>query len=191
MIVVVVQLGFHTCRGSASCGGLRFAFSFSFVTQASCGHRERGRTVRGLNGVGRGQGGRSHAQRACCDVANFCWNQSDLSRKRGVSDGSESGSDAEPSGWVCTFICTWWESILQVQVGTASRDSCGGWPGLARGGTGGGRQHEQHDSSLRSTRSAAARAFSTTMAAQKWGDKEEGVNKADAFLNPELCGGPH
>ena len=138
MIVVVVQLGFHTCRGSASCGGLRFAFSFSFVTQASCGHRERGRTVRGLNGVGRGQGGRSHAQRACCEVAIFCWNQSGLSRKRGVSDGSESGSDAEPSGWVCTFICTWWESILQVQVGTASRDSCGGWPGLARGGTGGG-----------------------------------------------------
>ena len=133
MIVIVVQLGFHTCRGSASCGGLRFAFSFSFVTQASCGHRERGRTVRGLNGVGRGQGGRSHAQRACCEVAIFCWNQSGLSRKRGVSDGSESGSDAEPSGWVCTFICTWWESICRsklarpretpAEVGTVSREA--------------------------------------------------------------------
>ena len=191
MIVVVVQLGFHTCRGSASCGGLRFAFSFSFVTQASCGHRERGRTVRGLNGVGRGQGGRSHAQRACCEVAIFCWNQSGLSRKRGVSDGSESGSDAEPSGWVCTFICTWWESICRSKLARPRETPAEVGPVSQEAGLAAVAQHEQHDSSSRSTRSAAARAFSTTMAAQKWGDKEEGVNKADAFLNPELCGGPH
>ena len=30
--------------------------------------------------------------------------------------GSESGSDAEPSGWVCTFICTWWESICRAKL---------------------------------------------------------------------------
>eukprot|EP00964_Phaeocystis_antarctica_P140604 scaffold105467_cov49-Phaeocystis_antarctica.AAC.1 len=34
---------------------------------------DRGRTIRGLSGVGRGQGGRSRAQRACCVVAIFCW----------------------------------------------------------------------------------------------------------------------
>ena len=44
-MIAVAQLGFRTCRGSASCGGFCFAH-FSFVTQASCGqgqgaHRTR------------------------------------------------------------------------------------------------------------------------------------------------------
>ena len=74
-MIAVAQLGFRTCRGSASCGGFCSAhFSFSFVTQASCGQGSTGgRTIRGLSGVGRGQGGRSRAQRACCVVAIFCW----------------------------------------------------------------------------------------------------------------------
>ena len=41
--------------------------------RASLLSRGRGGGVRGLNGVGRGQGGRSHAQRACCVVAIFCF----------------------------------------------------------------------------------------------------------------------
>ena len=51
-------------------------------------------------------------------------------------------------------------------------------------------QHEQHDSSSRSTRSAAARAFSMTMAAQKWGDKE-GAGSPASHKSRVVCGGPH
>ena len=30
--------------------------------------------------------------------------------------GSESGSDTEPSDWVCTLICTWWEIICRSKL---------------------------------------------------------------------------
>ena len=175
MIVVVVQLGFHTCRGSASCGGLRFAFSFSFVTQASCGHRERGRTVRGLNGVGRGQGGRSHAQRAPAARS-----QSSVGTKVAFRESAACRTAvslvvmrSRPAGSAPLFV-PGGKAFCRSKLARPRETPAEVGPVSQEAGLAAVAQHEQHDSSSRSTRSAAARAFSTTMAAQKWGDKEAG-----------------
>eukprot|EP00964_Phaeocystis_antarctica_P159561 scaffold130632_cov60-Phaeocystis_antarctica.AAC.1 len=72
-MIAVAQLGFRTCRGSASCGGFCFAhFSFS-VTQASCGQGQGAHRTRSQRSGARSGRGCSHAQRACCEVAIFCW----------------------------------------------------------------------------------------------------------------------
>eukprot|EP00964_Phaeocystis_antarctica_P026512 scaffold14944_cov61-Phaeocystis_antarctica.AAC.2 len=50
-MIAVAQLGFRTCRGSASCGGFCSAhFSFSFVTQASCGQGQGAHRTRSQRG---------------------------------------------------------------------------------------------------------------------------------------------
>eukprot|EP00964_Phaeocystis_antarctica_P150438 scaffold117852_cov66-Phaeocystis_antarctica.AAC.1 len=87
-MIAVAQLGFRTCicRGSASCGGFCSAhFSFSVVTQASCGQGSTGGApyeVLAEWGAVREGAATPSAPAAKSPSSEFCWNRSGLSRMR-------------------------------------------------------------------------------------------------------------